>query len=194
MSDVVCLQEVDDRLVERIAEALPDAHFSTAFHPHRQDGVMVLSPHEPTYSAALQAGEMGAAALRVTVGGCSVVAVSAHLEWSADGVLGARQAASLLAAVAGVAGADVCVVGMDANASAGSPVHLVLREGGWRTTGDVTSAYFADRGWVGLDVVAVQGGDVEGVDVWGRGEAVPSLAWPSDHCALVASVSGVSLG
>lgn len=188
-NDVVCLQEVDAVMTARLRAGLDEVTMCYAAHPHRQDGVAILTRHQPVSSSILHAGRMKAVAFDLDCEGVRVRAVYTHLEWSDDGMKGAEQLEHLAAGLDSHA-ADIVVVAMDANGSWHSPVCAPLRTRGWIAADAAATAMVNYQRWRSLDVIAVNAGVVETACVAGRAPVIPSLAWPSDHCVVTAAVSG----
>jgi endonuclease/exonuclease/phosphatase family metal-dependent hydrolase len=188
--DAVCLQEVDDTLIAAIGEALPGVAMSSAGHQGRRDAVMVLTRGAGVPVAPQRAGRMAAAGLVIERASRRISVLSTHLEWSADGATGRSQLEALLGWM-GAAQQDHRILGMDANAAGGSVVCASLRERGWSVSPAVDSALVHGRGWVPLDVVAVDRGEiaVRRLEAAAPGATTPSGEWPSDHLALITEVT-----
>lgn len=188
VSDVVCLQEVDDLILEGLQARLPETHITVARHRLRRDAVAVLTSSPTLAVEIFTAGDMAAASVTLDSNGVAVRVVSTHLAWSPRGDVGRAQLASLLSAL-DEAPVSRTILAMDANDSPTSTVCEPLRSAGWVTTPTHDTALIVDRGWVALDLVAAREGKVELVEVLGGRGTVPSLTWPSDHLALVAAVA-----
>lgn len=182
-ADAVCLQEVDEDLAAAVTGALPGAHAVLAPHPHRRDATMVLTSRPVVAETVLDAGRMRAAVIDLDLDGTTVRLAAAHLEWSGDGSTGADQLDALASALDDGT-ADHRLIGMDANGSWDGPVCEPLRRRGWVATAQVPSALIGERGWLALDVIAADSGVLQGLEVSGETDLVPSLTWPSDHLAI----------
>jgi len=187
-ADAVCLQEVDDRLIAAIRDALPGAAASWMAHDGRRDAVMVLTRGAGHAAAPRRAGRMAAAGLVLERAGRRIGVLSTHLEWSPDGTTGRDQLESLLG-MPGIPDEDHVILGMDANAAPDTVVCEPLRERGWSASPPVDSARVYGRGWVPLDLVAVNRGGVTLVDRARSSATIPSCEWPSDHLPVIADVT-----
>jgi hypothetical protein len=183
-TEAVCLQEVDDYIYDEILKSFPNASIATTLHPHRYDRVMVISSHLAVGNASFNAGDMGAAALRFDLEGISALIVSAHLGWSQQGELAAKQLETLFKGLERET-YDLCLIGLDSNSSFPSPVHDLLKSNGWFFTQGPPTAYIEAKGWIDLDMVLAKPAEIALQEVWGGGDVIPSLAWPSDHCAVI---------
>jgi mRNA deadenylase 3'-5' endonuclease subunit Ccr4 len=188
VADVVCLQEVDEHILEELQSTLPNAGLTVAWHRLRRDAVAVLTSSPTVAAETFTAGDMAAASVTLDRNGVAVRVVATHLEWSPSGDVGRAQLSSLLADLAEDT-VSLTILAMDANDSPTSTVCEPLRSGGWVTTPAHDTALIADRGWVPLDLIAARGGKVELVEVLEGGGTIPSLTWPADHLALIAAVS-----
>lgn len=183
--DVVCLQEVDDALVDALGEAGVWVH--AVAHPGRADGVAVASAvARPTLGGALGDG-MSWAGVVLTHPAAPAVAttvVSCHLRHPGDGAVGAAQALALAEQLrAGVPGGEVSggpvAIGADANATVGGPPTDAWAALGLELVQPSPTAWLSGRART-TDVLALPpGGHL--TSVAGPRGPLPTPEWPSDH-------------
>lgn len=191
---VICLQEVDEALAERLS-----AHGLVWWSPRsstQTDGcALLVTRHLELHEATEREypGKSGYLAQRAVVGcgGQRVVIYNTHLQWTPDGEAARGQSRHLARWVD--AEAIPTIVAGDLNSSSDSiTVRQLLNVGcvdahPWP---DLLTASFEGVGPVRVDYILVRNGTASGLRPDGPADdPLPSATNPSDHVPLVARIT-----
>lgn len=178
VTDIVCLQEVDEDLRDALGAAGVWVH--AVAHPGRADGVAVVAHAPlPVCGGELGGGMSWAGATLVAPTGTSTLVVSAHLRHPGDGPVGAAQARALAEQLGGRPAAQRVAIGADANARSGGPPTDVWAGLGLEVLQPSPTAWISGSART-TDVLALPpGGRLTGVV--GPTGPLPTPEWPSDH-------------